>query len=71
MDSDDLFVRVVTCTGLYKTSFIRENQIQYNETPGAAFQDQGFWFQTTALANRMMFVIIALIMRIHRSIHIK
>lgn len=56
MDSDDLFVRVVTCTGLYKTSFIRENQIQYNETPGAAFQDQGFWFQTTALANRMMFV---------------
>lgn len=55
-ESEDLFVRVVTCTGIYKTSFIRENNIRYNETPGAAFQDQGFWFQTTALAKRIMFV---------------
>ncbi len=56
LESDDLFVRIVTCTGLYKTSFIRENEIRYHETPGAAFQDQGFWLQTTALAKRVMFV---------------
>ncbi len=51
-----LFPRVVTCAGLYKTTFVRSNNIVYNETPGAAFQDQGFWFQTTALAKRMMFI---------------
>ena len=56
LESDNLFARVVTPTGLYKTSFIRENNIRYHETPGAAFQDQGFWFQTTALAKRVMFI---------------
>lgn len=45
-----------TWCGIYKTAFIRENQIRYNETPGASYQDNGFWFQTMALAKRIMFL---------------
>ena len=40
-----------TWTGIYKTEFLRDNNIRYNETPGARYQDQGFWFQTLAFAN--------------------
>ena len=43
-------------TGIYKTSFLRQNQIRYNETPGASFQDNGYWFQTITLAKRIVFV---------------
>lgn len=45
-----------TWTGLYRTAFIRENNIRHNETPGAAYQDNGFWFQTLSLANTVMFI---------------
>lgn len=45
-----------TWSGIYKRSFIMENNIRHNETPGASFQDNGFWFQTFALAERAMFV---------------
>lgn len=45
-----------TWCGIYKTQFIRENNIRYNETPGASYQDNGFWFKTMALANRVMFL---------------
>ena len=40
-----------TWTGIYKTEFLRNNNIRYNETPGARYQDQGFWFQTYIYAN--------------------
>ncbi|EOS39862.1 hypothetical protein C808_00832 [Lachnospiraceae bacterium M18-1] len=45
-----------TWAGLYKRSFLLENQIWHNETPGASYQDNGFWFQVTALAERMCYV---------------
>ena len=45
-----------TWTGIYKTDFIRSNSIVYNETPGAAYQDNGFWFQTLALSDSIMFI---------------
>lgn len=45
-----------TWTGIYKTSFLRENNIRHNETPGAAYQDNGFWFQTISLAESILFV---------------
>ncbi|MDE7215984.1 MAG: glycosyltransferase, partial [Clostridia bacterium] len=45
-----------TWTGIYRTDFLRENNIRHNETPGASYQDNGFWFQTLALAKRVMFV---------------
>ena len=41
-------------SGIYKKSFIDENKIDFNETPGAAFQDTGFNFKVWALAKRAM-----------------
>ena len=46
----------VIWSGIYKTSFIRENGIRFNETPGASYQDNGFWFITTCKAKRVMFI---------------
>ncbi len=48
--------RMNTWTGLYRTEFIRKNNIRHNETPGASYQDNGFWFQTISLAQKMMYV---------------
>jgi len=45
-----------TWSGIYKSSFLKQNHILYNETPGAAYQDTGFWFQTYACATRCVFV---------------
>ena len=44
------------CAGIYKLSFIKENQIVFNETPGASYQDVGFWFQTLYYASCVYFV---------------
>jgi glycosyltransferase involved in cell wall biosynthesis len=49
-------VDMCTWTGIYKRAFIEEHAIRYHESPGAAFQDNGFWFQTFAFATRVMFV---------------
>lgn len=43
-----------TWSGIYKRSFLEENHIRHHETPGAAFQDNGFWFQTFVYAKRAM-----------------
>ena len=43
-------------TGLYKTEFIRNNNIRHNETPGASFQDNGFWFQAISMAKKVVFI---------------
>lgn len=40
-----------TWTGIYKKSFLQEFHIKHNESPGAAFQDVGFWLQTLAFAK--------------------
>lgn len=45
----------VIWNGIYSIDFLRKNNIRFNETPGASFQDNGFWFQTMALANQIMF----------------
>lgn len=45
-----------TWTGLYKASFLRENHILHNTTPGASFQDNGFFFQTLCLSRRAWFL---------------
>lgn len=43
-------------TGIYKREFLVSNKIRHNETPGASFQDNGFWFQTMALADKIFFL---------------
>ncbi len=41
-------------TGLYKREFLKN--IRLNETPGAAYQDQGFLFQTISTAKRAVYI---------------
>ncbi|WP_413854266.1 glycosyltransferase family 2 protein [Candidatus Ruminimicrobium bovinum] len=45
-----------TWCGIYKRSFIEKYHIAHNETPGASFQDQGFWFQTFCRAKKVYFL---------------
>ncbi len=45
-----------TWSGIYKKSFLDKYNIRHNETPGASFQDNGFWFQTFAFAERGMII---------------
>ena len=45
-----------TWSGIYRRSFLLENGIRHHETPGASFQDNGFFFQTFVYAKRAMIV---------------
>lgn len=45
-----------TWTGIYKRSFLTENNIRHNETPGASYQDNGFWIQTLSFCKRAMWL---------------
>lgn len=45
-----------TWNGIYRSAFLRGNAIRHNETPGASYQDTGFWFQTQACADREVLV---------------
>lgn len=44
-----------TWSGLYRTEFLRKQNILHNETPGASYQDNGFWFQTMVKADKVYF----------------
>ena len=43
-------------SGIYKSDFLRANDIYHNETPGGSYQDVGFYLKTLWYANRVMFV---------------
>lgn len=43
-----------TWSGIYKREFLEKYHIRHHETPGAAFQDNGFWIQTFVYAKRAM-----------------
>ncbi|MCL2115030.1 MAG: glycosyltransferase [Methanobrevibacter sp.] len=45
-----------TWSGIYKRNFIEKHKICHNESPGASFQDNGFWFQTFSLATKIYFL---------------
>lgn len=38
---------------IYNRSFLLKHGIRFHESPGASFQDTGFWFQTMAFAQRI------------------
>lgn len=42
--------------GIYRTSFLKEQQVRMHETKGAAFQDQGFLYRTIYSAKRAMYL---------------
>ncbi len=43
-------------SAIYKNSFIKDNNIRFNETPGASFQDSSFNFKVWSLAKRVKLV---------------
>ncbi len=45
-----------TWSGIYRTDFLRKEEIYHNETPGASYQDNGFWFQTMVKAKKIYLV---------------
>lgn len=45
-----------TWTGIYNRKFLQEHNICHNETPGASFQDNGFWFLGFVYAKRVLFL---------------
>lgn len=55
-DLDVFNARMQTWSGLYRKSFLEQNNIRHNETPGASYQDNGFWFLTFLYAKRIMLV---------------
>lgn len=55
-DDAIMHFKMNTWTGIYKNSFIKHHNIRHNETPGASYQDNGFWFQTLTLAESIVFV---------------
>ena len=42
--------------GIYRRDFLNKYEIRHQETPGASFQDNGFWFQVFAFAERVVFI---------------
>lgn len=48
--------------GLFETNFIKKNKICFNETPGASFQDNGFWFISLAKATKIYCLTISFYM---------
>lgn len=47
---------IMNPSGIFKLSFLKENQIYHHESLGAAYQDTGFWFFTHLLAPKMFFI---------------
>lgn len=47
---------VNTWNGIYKRAFLEAHDIRHNESPGASFQDNGFWLQTMMFADQAMFL---------------
>lgn len=45
-----------TWSGIYQRAFLSQNNILHNETPGASYQDNGFWFRTFCCARRLLLV---------------
>lgn len=52
-EQEAFFLEKFTWNTLYNREFLQKNQIEYQETPGASYQDNGFWFQTMYCAKRI------------------
>lgn len=42
-----------TWSGIYNRDFLLREHIWHNETPGASYQDNGFWFQTMVKSRKI------------------
>lgn len=43
-------------TGIYKLDFLRAKNIRYNTTPGASYQDNGFFFQVFSQTDKLVYI---------------
>ncbi len=43
-------------TGIYRRNFLQQKNIRFQESPGASYQDNGFWLQTCMYAERAMWI---------------
>lgn len=50
------FAEMFNWAGIYKKDLLDKFEIRHQETPGAAFQDNGFFFQVFSYARKVMFV---------------
>lgn len=55
-EPDIFHASLFTWAGIYRRQFLLDNGIWHNETPGASFQDNGFWFQVFVKARSVYFV---------------
>ncbi len=55
-EPDALRLTMNTWSGIYLRAFLLEKDIRHNETPGASYQDNGFFFQTMCQARRVLFM---------------
>ena len=51
-----LRLRNLTQPGIYSRALIEQHGIRYHETPGASYQDNGFWFQVFMFAESAVFI---------------
>jgi len=56
VDQEAFRATMNTWTGIYRRDWINEHNIRHHETPGAAFQDNGFYFKTFAHCRRGMII---------------
>lgn len=49
-------IALYTWSGIYRIEFLKKYNIRHNETPGASYQDNGFWFLTFINAQTFYFV---------------
>lgn len=55
MDAPEIFIVLQSIwSSIYRASFLKKNEIKFNETPGASFQDVSFAFKAFANADRIM-----------------
>ena len=52
----DMYKFTNTWSGIYNRKFLNEFEIRHQETPGASYQDNGFWFQTTSSARTIFYL---------------
>ena len=50
------YVPMMNPLGIFRRDWIERNGIRHNTTPGASYQDMGFWFQTMCHAERVQFL---------------
>lgn len=51
-----LYDRVAIWTGLYRKDFLEKNEIMFQETPGASFQDTSFFFKVWFCAEKIVLI---------------